>query len=181
MIDHIRGAVSDARNDERLEDAVRHVLRHGKLGKQSERRLREALENAPSPTRGAVDPSEAVETVANAIWPLDGLSSDEARDELRRDVWRGLEAAGLLDHLRGAVDERNEYAPLTERERAMVDALAANQAALGRIAETDSEGFPLRSAVEMNAAARKALAGADQGAVSGAPDEALPDRGDDAA
>lgn len=49
-----------------------------------------------STNRGAVDPDAIVETVANAIWPLDKLSDDEARDRLRSDVQRGLEAAGLL-------------------------------------------------------------------------------------
>lgn len=33
---------------------------------------------------------DAVDAVANAIWPLVDLSTDEARDELRRDVRRGL-------------------------------------------------------------------------------------------
>jgi hypothetical protein len=36
---------------------------------------------------------EAVDEAANAIWPLDGLSTDEARDELRRDTRNGMSAA----------------------------------------------------------------------------------------
>lgn len=33
-----------------------------------------------------------IERMANAIWPLDKLSSDAAREDLKRDVQRGLNA-----------------------------------------------------------------------------------------
>jgi hypothetical protein len=36
---------------------------------------------------------EMVERAANEIWPLADLSSDEARDELRRDTRRALTVA----------------------------------------------------------------------------------------
>lgn len=45
-----------------------------------------------------------IDKMADAIWPLDDLSSDEARDELRRDVERGLRESGILSQLEGAVD-----------------------------------------------------------------------------
>lgn len=80
--------------------AEKHI--HGCFA-ENPRHAQRSASPVPPPTRGAVDPELIVDTVADAIWPLAGLSSDEARDELRRDVRRGLEAAGLLDHPRGAV------------------------------------------------------------------------------
>jgi broad specificity phosphatase PhoE len=42
------------------------------------------------------DKREVIDAVANAIWPLDDLSTDAAREDLRRDVTRGLEAIVTL-------------------------------------------------------------------------------------
>lgn len=44
----------------------------------------------------AIDRETLIEKIADNIWPLADLSSDEARDELRRDVERGLVAAGIF-------------------------------------------------------------------------------------
>jgi hypothetical protein len=45
-----------------------------------------------------------IDPIADAIWPLDELSGDDARDELRRDVRRGLEESGLADQLAALED-----------------------------------------------------------------------------
>lgn len=45
-----------------------------------------------------------VERIADAIWPIDNLSSEEAVEELRRDVRKGLELSGLAADYAGAVD-----------------------------------------------------------------------------
>lgn len=46
--------------------------------------------------------NDLVERAANEIWPLENLSSDEARDELREDTRRALVAA--LTATRGETD-----------------------------------------------------------------------------
>lgn len=68
----------------------------------------------PVPSCPLLD-AKIVEAMANEIWPLDNLSSDEARDDLRRDVRRGLIAAAaaldrdalavlIVDAIAGAID-----------------------------------------------------------------------------
>jgi hypothetical protein len=52
---------------------------------------------------------QAVRKAAEAIWPMDGLSDDQARQDLFKDTERAIETYLDATGLRGAVDLAERY------------------------------------------------------------------------
>lgn len=74
-----------------------------------------------------------IEAAAEEIWPLDDLSTDQARDELRRDVERALARS---DEAVGGVVTREEYERVKAEWQAERACAAEHARALGRLEET---------------------------------------------
>jgi hypothetical protein len=67
-------------------------------------RLGDIMAKTGGSTTDVIERNEAIRRAADTIWPLGGLSTDEAREELLRDIERAIETYLDATGLRGAVE-----------------------------------------------------------------------------